>query len=66
MEPSTKKCACPVCKYGKLIRDLISRQQSQDDKKLLDDLYIRLCHAEEDAEYWRLRARGEWPTCKKA
>lgn len=49
--PKRQPHDCETCRYSRKIRDLISRQQTQADKDLVDDLFSRLFHAEEDAAF---------------
>lgn len=58
MAKKTKKCICKVCLYTDVIRGLVDRQRNEKDKALVEDLYTRMFHAEDDAEYWRIRCHG--------
>jgi len=55
MTEDRKKCGCPTCLYGAKIRDLIHRTPSEDDKKLIEELYENLICAEDDRDYWKIR-----------
>lgn len=39
----------------------MKRQKSYRDRKIVDDLYLRLVNAEEDAAMWRSKYEGTWP-----
>lgn len=57
-----KPCQCPNCVYGKRVRDLVNRTENPDDKKLIEELYSLMFHAEDDRDYWRdrcLRVMGQ-------
>lgn len=58
MAENRKKCLCKVCLYSDTIVKLIERQKTRYDKALIEQLYSRLVHAEEDADYWRIRCHG--------
>ncbi len=55
-------CKCDTCIYGQKIKELHARQANDEDKKLIEDLYDRYCHADMDADYWKLKAKGLWPS----
>lgn len=53
-----KECLCKLCIYSDVIHGLVKRQKSKKDKELVEYLYDRLIHAEEDADYWRIQRHG--------
>lgn len=53
-----KKCECPVCTYGRKIRDLIHRTPNAVDKALIEELYDNLIHAEDDRDYHSIKNEG--------
>lgn len=52
------KCECAVCEYGKVVRDLIHRTPGKQDKNLIEDLYDRLIHAEDDRDFHSIKNEG--------
>lgn len=59
------KCYCGRCEYGNRVRALMKRQRSESDRNLVEDLMERMSEAQADAEIWRLKAHGQWPTSMK-
>jgi len=55
---SPKRCECPVCTYGRKVRDLIYRTQDPTDKALIEELYDHLIHAEDDRDYHSVKNDG--------
>lgn len=53
-----KKCECRVCQYGKVVRDLIHRTKDDADKKLIEELYDNLIHAEDDRDFYLTCSEG--------
>ena len=53
-----KSCECRVCQYGKKIRDLIHRTPDAADKKLIEELYDNLIHAEDDRDFYLTVSQG--------
>ena len=53
-----KKCECPVCLYGRKVRDLIHRTADEKDKALIEELYDHLIHAEDDRDYHSIKNDG--------
>lgn len=51
-------CMCPSCSYGRKIRDLIERTPVEDDKSLIEDVYSRLFHTEDDRDYYKILVEG--------
>ena len=60
-----KTCNCSVCRYSKKIRALARRQTTLRDKKMVAELYNLFIHAEDDRDYWKLKAKGLWPPGEK-
>jgi len=58
IEKAKTKCQCAVCEYGKVVRDLIHRTPGEQDKKLIEDLYDRLIHAEDDRDFHSICGEG--------
>lgn len=44
-------CKCKICLYGKKVGSLIDRTRNARDRALIDDLYNRLMHAEDDRDF---------------
>jgi hypothetical protein len=57
-EMCRKVCNCAVCTYGRTIRDLINRTPAEEDKRLIEALYDRLIHSEDDCDYYEILTRG--------
>lgn len=57
-EETRKKCQCRVCVYGRKVRDLIHRTPDEGDKKLIEELYDNLIHAEDDRDFHSVRNEG--------
>lgn len=53
-----RTCECPVCLYGRKIRDLIHRTTDPKDKALIDELYDRMIHVEDDRDYHSIKNDG--------
>lgn len=53
-----KTCPCRICVYSKVISGLVARQATQKDKKLVEELYSNMMHAEDDADYWKIKVHG--------
>jgi hypothetical protein len=53
-------CSCNVCKRSRGFEDIVSKLQSEDDKKFMRDIFEDYIGAEEDCLYWRLKAEGTW------
>lgn len=58
MSVGMKKCRCRICVYSDVIEGLVKRQATKKDRKLVEELYDRLIHAEDDADYFRIRCHG--------
>ena len=56
-----KTCRCEVCRYGRKIRVLFARQTTRRDQAMLQNLYDRLCDAEQDRDVLKAKLRGLWP-----
>lgn len=61
-----KRCDCKVCLYGRVVKGLLDRQTSSRDRKLVNDLYDRLIHAEDDRDYWRIHYHGGFEAVEKS
>jgi len=48
-------CNCKVCKYGREVRKNIDKIKSKKRKDFFEDMYSRLCNAENDYDFQRLK-----------
>lgn len=55
----TRRCICKVCRHSRSIRKILP-QLDRRGRTLVEGLYERMCHAEEDAVYWELKYKGQW------
>lgn len=53
-------CECVVCKYGRLVQENLANLPVTQ-KAFFEDMYERLCHAEDDVAYYKARLNGAWP-----
>lgn len=53
-----KKCQCASCLYGQKVRDLIYRTPDATDKALIEELYDKLIHAEDDRDFHSIKNDG--------
>ena len=58
------KCDCEFCRLSRKIHGLMRRQTSARDEQMILYLTNRLTHAEDDADYWRLRCFKAWPSAQ--
>lgn len=57
-------CECEVCKYGRLVeKNLAGLSESQQE--FFEDMYDRLCNAENHVSYYKAVLAGTWPNAKK-
>lgn len=61
MATNKKGCKCATCGYGHRVSDFVQRMKADADKAFIRDIYDRMIHAEDDAEYWEMKAKGTWP-----
>jgi len=57
-----RRCKCDICRLIRRMRALQRIQKSDRAKKFVIDLYERIENAETDAEYWKAKYHGQWPT----
>ena len=57
-------CECEVCKYGRLVQENLANLP-EPQRAFFDNMYERLCHAEDDAAYYRAKLNGDWPEIGK-
>lgn len=50
-----KMCECPVCAYGKQVRNLMYRIPDAADKAMIEELYENFICAEDDRDYWKMK-----------
>ena len=53
-------CDCEVCKYGRLVQENLDNLP-EPQRIFFEDMYERLCHAEDDVAYYKARLDGTWP-----
>lgn len=65
-EAKKKRCECRVCFYGRVVSRLAARQSNARDRKLVNDLYDRMMHAEDDRDYWSILWHGGFQEVQKS
>jgi len=64
-DPERKHCNCKICAYGREISKLAERQNTLEDRAMVEKLYDRMSCADEDAAYWRIRDHGGFEAVEK-
>ena len=57
-------CECEVCKYGRLVQENLGNLP-ETQKVFFEDMYERMCYAEQDVSYYKAVLAGTWPNAKK-
>ena len=57
-------CECAVCKYGRLVQENLANLP-EPLKVFFEDMYERMCYAEQDVSYYKAVLAGTWPNAKK-
>lgn len=57
-------CECEVCKYGRLVEENLANL-SETQKVFFEDMYERMCYAEQDVSYYKAILAGTWPNAKR-
>lgn len=57
-------CECAVCKYGRLVQENLANLP-EPQKVFFEDMYERMCYAEQDVSYYKAVLVGTWPNAKK-
>lgn len=57
-------CECEVCKYGRLVMANLT-DLPEPQKMFFENMYERLCHAENDVAYYKAKLNGDWPEIGK-
>lgn len=53
-------CSCKTCEYGRQIQELIKRQTTLEDQKLIRNLYEGFAHAADESGLYQ----GRWKETK--
>lgn len=57
-------CECEVCKYGRLVQENLANLP-ETQKSFFENMYERMCYAEQDVSYYKAVLAGTWPNAKK-
>jgi len=60
---AVKTCECEVCKYGKLVWKNLDGM-TPEQREFFEDMYLRLCHVENDVAYYKSILDGNWPNAR--
>jgi hypothetical protein len=52
-----KICGCRTCNVGRILRPA-TRRMTMREQKALDELYMRMCCAEDDIEWMNFKAQN--------
>jgi hypothetical protein len=57
-------CLCAICRYYRQVLFVRNYGSEREKQALIDELYDRMCHAENDCDVWEAIRSGEWPSSR--